>query len=71
MPDIKHVFLGEGFTKDWIEKSYLERNKCISQKYLDENIKGWTSVFISYGIELYMPYLDRILLQQILPKRLL
>ena len=71
MPDIKHVFLVEGFTKDWIEKSYLERNKCISQKYLDENIKGWTSVFISYGIELYMPYLDRILLQKILPKRLI
>lgn len=71
MPEIKHVFLGEDFTKDWIEKSYLERNKSIYQMYLDININGWTSIFISYGIELYMPYLDKTLFQMIVPPRLI
>ena len=67
MPDIKHVFLGEKFTFDWIEKKYLERRKWIMQIYLDDMMKGWTQIFLSYGIELYMPFLDRILMQNIKP----
>lgn len=71
MPEIKHVFLCEQFTFDWIEKNYLERRKWIMQIYLDEIMKGWTQIFLSYGIELYMPFLDRILLQNITPLSIL
>jgi len=67
MPDIKHVFLGEHFTLDWMEKKYLDRNKRISTIYLDENMKGWTYIFAIYGIDIYMPFLDRILIQNIQP----
>jgi len=67
MPEIKHIFLGEKFTFEWIEKKYLERRKWIMQIYLDEMMKGWTQIFLSYGIELYMPFLDRILIQNIKP----
>lgn len=67
MPELKHVFLGEYFTYNWIEKNYLERSKKIRDLYLNENIKAWTQIFIEYGIELYMPFLDRILMQNIKP----
>lgn len=71
MAEIKHVFLGEQFTFDWIEKKYLERRKWIMQLYLDEILKGWTQIFLSYGIELYMPFLDRMLIQNIKPLSIL
>jgi hypothetical protein len=71
MPEIKHVFLGEQFTFDWIEKKYLERRKWIMQLYLDERLRGWTQIFLSYGIELYMPFLDRMLIQNIKPVSIL
>lgn len=67
MPEIKHVFLGEHFTLDWMEKKYLDRNKRITTIYLDENMKGWTHIFATYDIEIYMPFLDRILIQNIQP----
>jgi hypothetical protein len=67
IPDLKHVFLGENFTYNWIDKKYLERGKKIRELYLNENIKAWTQIFIGYGIELYMPFLDRVLLQNIKP----
>ena len=56
MPEMKHVFLAEPFTYDWIDKKYLERRKRITQIYLDENLKGWTQIFLAFGIELYMPF---------------
>jgi hypothetical protein len=71
MPEIKHVFLGELFTFDWIEKKYLERRKWMMQLYLDERLRGWTQIFLSYGIELYMPFLDRMLIQNIKPVSIL
>jgi hypothetical protein len=71
MPEIKHVFLGEYFTYNWIEKGYLDRNKKIRDLYLNENIKAWTQIFIEYDIELYMPFIDRILIQNIKPLHLL
>jgi hypothetical protein len=64
-PDIKHVFLNDSFTYEWIETNYFDRRKKINQLYLSEKIKGWTQVFVEYGIELYMPFLDRILVQTI------
>lgn len=67
MPDLKHVFLAEPFTYDWLDKKYLARRKIVSQIYLDENMKGWTQIFISFGINLYFPYLDRVLIQNIEP----
>jgi len=71
IPKIKHVFLVEPFTYDWIEKKYLDRRKRISQLYLDVSIKDWTNVFLNYGIEIYMPFLDRILIQNIKPVEML
>jgi len=67
LSDIKHIFLGEEFTLDWIEKKYLERCKRISNIYLDENMKGWANIISIYGIEIYMPFLDRVLMQDIKP----
>lgn len=67
MPEVNHVFLAEPFTYDWIDNKYLERRKRISQLYLDENMKGWTQIFLAYGIHLYMPFLDRVLTQKIKP----
>lgn len=71
MPEIKNVFLCEQFTFDWIEKNYLERCKWLKQIYLDETLKGWTQIFLSYDIELYMPFLDRMLMQNIKPLSIL
>ena len=71
MPKIKHVFLVEPFTYDWIEKKYLERRKRITQLYLDVSMKDWTNVFLNYGIEIYMPFLDRILIQNLKPVEML
>ena len=65
MPNVKHVFIIEPFTKDWMEKKYLDRRKRIPQLYLDESMKYWTNVFLDYGIEIYMPFLDRILIQNL------
>jgi len=67
MSEMKHVFLAEPFTYDWIEKTYLDRRKRVSELYLDENMKGWTQIFLEFGIDLYMPFLDRILMQNIQP----
>lgn len=64
-PDIKHVFLNDSFTYEWIETNYFDRRKKINQLYLSDKIKGWTQVFLEHGIELYMPFLDRILVQTI------
>lgn len=71
MPEINHIFLSEQFTFDWIEKNYLERGKWLKQIYLNETLKGWTQIFLSYGIELYMPFLDRMLMQNIKPLSIL
>lgn len=67
MPKIKHVFLIEPFTYDWMEMKYLDRRKRLTQLYLDELMKDWTTIFMEYGIEIYMPFLDRILIQNIKP----
>jgi hypothetical protein len=67
MPEVNHVFLAEPFTYNWIDKNYLQRRKQISQLYLDQNMKGWTQIFLVYGIHLYMPFLDRVLIQKITP----
>jgi hypothetical protein len=71
MPNIKHVFLVEPFTYDWIEKKYLDRRKRITQLYLDASMQDWTNVFLNYGIEIYMPFLDRILIQNLKPVEML
>lgn len=71
LTEVKHVFLAEPFTYDWIDKTYLERRKRITQIYTDDNLKGWTQIFLSFGIHLYMPFLDRVLIQNIKPNGLI
>lgn len=68
MPTIKHVFIVESFTKDWMEKKYLDRCKQIPNIYLEVSMQKWTNVFLKYGIQLYMPFLDQVLIQNVKPE---
>jgi hypothetical protein len=64
-PEIKHIFITESFTYEWLYTDVLTRRKIINDLYLQEKMRGWTQVFIEFGIHLYMPFLDRILIQNV------
>lgn len=62
-PGTKVIFMGEAFTYEYLEMDMFERRKFLKNQYFLEKIRGWTETFLLYGLELYMPFLDRMLIQ--------
>ena len=62
-PDVKVVFMGEAFTYEYLEMNMFERRKWMQNVYFLEKVRAWTETFLSYGLDLYMPFLDRMLIQ--------
>jgi hypothetical protein len=62
-PGLKVIFMAESFTYEYLEMDMFERRKFLKNMYFLEKVRGWTETFLLYGLELYMPFLDRILIQ--------
>ena len=62
-PDMKVVFMGEAFTYEFLEMNMFDRRKLLKNVYFLEKVRGWTETFLAYGLDIYMPFLDRMLIQ--------
>lgn len=62
-PEVKTIFMGEAFTYEYLEMNMFERRKWMQNVYFLEKVRAWTETFLSYGLDLYMPFLDRMLIQ--------
>jgi len=62
-PEMKTIWVGEAFTYEYLEMNMFERRKWIRDVYFLEKVKAWTETFLLYGLEIYMPFLDRMLVQ--------
>ena len=62
-PEVKTVWMGEAFTYEYLEMNMFERRKWIKNVYFLEKVRAWTETFLLYGLEIYMPFLDRMLVQ--------
>lgn len=62
-PEVKVIFMGEAFTYEYLEMNIFERRKWIRNVYFLEKVRAWTETFLLYGLEIYMPFLDRMLVQ--------
>jgi len=62
-PEVKVIFMGEEFTYEYLEMNIFERRKWIKNVYFLEKIRAWTETFLLYDLEIYMPFLDRMLVQ--------
>jgi len=62
-PDIRVFFMAEKFTYEWLEMNMFERRKLMNDIYFLEKIRAWTEIFLANGLAIFMPFLDRILIQ--------
>jgi hypothetical protein len=62
-PEVGIIWMGEAFTYEYLEMNMFERRKWIRNVYFLEKVKAWTETFLAYGLDLYMPFLDRMLVQ--------
>jgi hypothetical protein len=62
-PEVKTIWIGETFTYEYLEMNMFERRKWIRNVYFLEKVRAWTETFLWYGLEIYMPFLDRMLIQ--------
>jgi hypothetical protein len=62
-PEIRAIFMGEKWTYEYLEMDMFERRKLMKDIYFLEKIRGWTETFLEHGLDLYMPFLDRMLIQ--------
>jgi len=62
-PELKVIFMGEAFTYEYLEMNMFERRKWWKNVYFLEKVRAWTETFLLYGLEIYMPFLDRMLIQ--------
>ena len=62
-PDVRVFFMAEKFTYEWLEMNIFERKKIMKDVYFLEKIRAWTEIFLANGLEIIMPFLDRMLFQ--------
>jgi hypothetical protein len=62
-PEIRAVFMSEKWTYEYLEMDMFDRRKLMKDVYFLEKIRGWTEIFLENGLDLYMPFLDRMLIQ--------
>ena len=62
-PDVKTIFMGEAFTYEYLEMNMFERRKWMQNVYFLEKVRAWTETFLLYDLEIYLPFLDRMLIQ--------
>ena len=62
-PEVKVIFMGEAFTYEYLEMNMFERRKWRKNVYFLEKVRAWTEIFMACGLEIYMPFLDRMLVQ--------
>jgi len=62
-PEVRVFFMAEKFTYEWLEINIFERKKLMNNNYFLEKIRAWTEIFLSHGLEIFMPFLDRMLIQ--------
>jgi hypothetical protein len=62
-PEVKTIWIGEAFTYEYLEMNMFERRKWMQNVYFLEKVRAWTETFLWYGLEIYMPFLDRMLIQ--------
>ena len=62
-PEIKGIIMKEAFTYEYLEMNMFERRKWIRNVSFLEKVRAWTETFLVYGLDIYMPFLDRMLIQ--------
>jgi hypothetical protein len=62
-PEIKVIIMKETFTYEYLEMNMFERRKWIRNVSFLEKVRAWTETFLVYGLDIYMPFLDRMLIQ--------
>lgn len=61
--EIKVILMKEAFTYEYLEMNMFERRKWIRNVSFLEKIRAWTETFLVYGLDIYMPFIDRMLIQ--------
>ena len=62
-PEIKVVIMKEAFTYEYLEMNMFERRKWIRNVSFLEKVRAWSETFLVYGLDIYMPFIDRMLIQ--------